>query len=370
MSMTIKAIAEASGVSAATVSRIINGTARVAPEKRAKVLAVMGERREPIRRRERTSRGINIGVLLLPEAHFDSFSMLDKLCELTDTLPRKSILTLLSPNILPQALEGSFRRGELSGMLIGGHRIESEDLRRVVERIPHVWLNSHWLEESEKNILMGNEFAGRLAARYLKKCGCRMPAVLRLASLNPGYAAQCDGFLFEYFSMKQECLCIELKFPSASDLLETAEESILEQLLESKELENADGFFFPEERLTTLYYRQQMKRGVPVRHPVVSCNHTPRYLCGYYPRPATVDLGPRQLARLALNELLDIINDGNTLRDKITTIVTPLLTPGELYDATTCSENRNTGVLRSFSMQDAGNSSLQHSAASERSDPL
>ena len=212
MSMTIKAIAEASGVSAATVSRIINGTARVAPEKRAKVLAVMGERREPIRRRERTSRGINIGVLLLPEAHFDSFSMLDKLCELTDTLPRKSILTLLSPNILPQALEGSFRRGELSGMLIGGHRIESEDLRRVVERIPHVWLNSHWIEESEKNILMGNEFAGRLAARYLKKCGCRMPAVLRLASLNPGYAAQCDGFLFEYFSMKQECLCIELNF--------------------------------------------------------------------------------------------------------------------------------------------------------------
>ena len=34
MPMTIKAIAEASGVSAATVSRIINGTARVAPEKR------------------------------------------------------------------------------------------------------------------------------------------------------------------------------------------------------------------------------------------------------------------------------------------------------------------------------------------------
>ena len=72
MPMTIKAIAEASGVSAATVSRIINGTARVAPEKRERVLAVIGERREPIRRREKTSRGVNIGVLLLPEAHFDS----------------------------------------------------------------------------------------------------------------------------------------------------------------------------------------------------------------------------------------------------------------------------------------------------------
>ncbi|AVM45164.1 LacI family transcriptional regulator [Victivallaceae bacterium BBE-744-WT-12] len=352
MPMTIKAIAEASGVSAATVSRIINGTARVAPEKRERVLAVIGERREPIRRREKTSRGVNIGVLLLPEAHFDSFSMLDKLCELADSLPGKSILSLLSPNILPQVLESSFRRGELSGMLIAGHRIESEELRRVVERIPHVWLNSYWTAEAGKNILMGNEFAGRLAARYLNKCGCRNPAVLRLPALNPGCAAQCDGFLFEYFTLKQECLCIELPFPDPSDQLETVEEAVLESVMESKVLEQADGFFFPEERLTALYYRLHMKRGVPVRYPVVSCNHTPEYLRGFYPRPAGIDLGPRLLARLALNELFCAITGEDIQKNKITTIVTPVLVPGELRNTNPASGHDGSGVFREFSTRD------------------
>lgn len=107
---------------------------------------------------------------------------------------------------------------------------------------------------------------------------------------------QCDGFLFEYFTLKQECLCIELPFPDPSDQLETVEEAVLESVMESKVLEQADGFFFPEERLTALYYRLHMKRGVPVRYPVVSCNHTPEYLRGFYPRPAGIDLGPRLLA--------------------------------------------------------------------------
>ena len=90
-----------------------------------------------------------------------------------------------------------------------------------------------------------------------------------------------------------------------------------------------------------------MKRGVPVRYPVVSCNHTPEYLRGFYPRPAGIDLGPRLLARLALNELFCAITGEDIQKNKITTIVTPVLVPAYFGS----SPRETTGECRSAQNQ-------------------
>ena len=63
--------------------------------------------------------------------------------------------------------------------------------------------------------------------------------------------------------------------------------------------------------------------------PVVSCNHTPEYLAGLYPRPASIDLGNRMLAELALDELLRRISGAPGRADHVAVIATPQLVPGE-----------------------------------------
>ena len=179
MGLTIREIAARAGVSAATVSRVVNGTGAVAPEKREQVLAVLGEQQAaPRRRRSANAAGKTLGVLMLPGSESDPRVIVNKLSAITEKLPRKWSLQLLSSEILPLELEARHLRGELAGLIIAGHGGCAPELGRVFARIPHVWLNSHRLADEGQTVLMGNEFAGRLAARYLIERGCRKIGVV------------------------------------------------------------------------------------------------------------------------------------------------------------------------------------------------
>ena len=116
MGLTIREIAARAGVSAATVSRVVNGTGAVAPEKREQVLAVLGEQQAaPRRRRSANAAGKTLGVLMLPGSESDPRVIVNKLSAITEKLPRKWSLQLLSSEILPLELEARHLRGELAG---------------------------------------------------------------------------------------------------------------------------------------------------------------------------------------------------------------------------------------------------------------
>lgn len=211
--------------------------------------------------------------------------IVNKLSAITEKLPRKWSLQLLSSEILPLELEARHLRGELAGLIIAGHGGCAPELGRVFARIPHVWLNSHRLADEGQTVLMGNEFAGRLAARYLIERGCRRPAVLDVASVNPGFPARVDGFRFEFFAQERECGRIAVTLPGGTAGFETAPAEVLEAALNGADYSGCDGLFSPEERLTALFYRVLTRRGGGVTIPVVSCNHTPEYLGGALPAP-------------------------------------------------------------------------------------
>ena len=90
-----------------------------------------------------------------------------------------------------------------------------------------------------------------------------------------------------------------------------------------------DGIFSPEERMTALLCRVFAKDPPPRRPRLISCNHTPEYFAGLFPRPASIDLGPRMLAELALRELMRRISGEEPRADHVAVIVTPQLVPGE-----------------------------------------
>ncbi len=326
---TVKEIAKQAGVSPATVSRVVNGTGSVSQEKREKVLAVLETWKLPHAPRQTTRRMKNIGALLPTRPESDSNAILRKLAALAAQLRPNWNLLLLPSGILPMELEARHLRGELEGLLLIGHTTESPDLRKSLHRIPHVWLNSHRSDSDNPTVLMGNEFAGRIAARYLLDKQCECFSTLSIPGLNPGLPGRVSGFRFELFSVEKTCRTLELTLPVGKKWLEECSDEELEQSIIAAVPERLEGgLFSPEERITALLHRVQRRRGgeLPL---LVSCNHTPEYLTGLYPRPATIDLGAKMLAELALKELLRRISGETPRADDIAVIVTPHLVQGD-----------------------------------------
>lgn len=329
MKLSLREIAEKSGVSASTVSRVINGHPGVANEIRERVQAVLFacRGREIGKSKSRQSRK-NVGVLFLPDARTDSNIVIIKLMVLAEKLPEKWNLILLNRAITPLELETRFRRNELAGLLLTGHLVEP-DLREVLVRLPHVWMNSYFTLDGETVTLGGNELAGRMAARYLLERGCERYGFLAVTSHNPGVTARYDGFRFELFSRDISCTRIEVELPEPvencpSDKIETA----LEEMLAIHARKLPDGLFSPEDRLTAIFHRVLCKCGCCLPR-MVSCNYTAEYLDGLYPRPASIDLGPALHAEQAMKELLRRINRQEKAADDIAVIVTPHLILGD-----------------------------------------
>ncbi len=327
MPATVKEIARRSGVSPATVSRILNGSGGVSEEKRLRVLqALEGEAPPDRTRRVRTGR--NIGLLLLPGSEQDAKSVIAKLDAIVRKLPAKWNLILLPPDISPFLLESRCLRGELAGLLIAGHGDCAEELMRILPEVPHVWLNSRRERGKADTVLMGNEFAGRIAGRYLIDSGCLRPAVLSLPSRNPGFRSRIDGFCYEFFSQGRS---FETLAETAGACFENLPNPELEKLLDRLAgTGDYDGLFVPEERLTALLHRALQKRGRAPWPRLVSCNYTPEYLAGLWPRPASVALGSRMVAELGFEELLRRISGEGKRPDNVAIIVTPELIPGDL----------------------------------------
>jgi len=333
---TVKEIAKQADVSPATVSRVLNGSKSVSAEKRERVLKVLKEwDLKSVPRQSTGSKTRSIGALLPPRPESDSGAILRKLATLAGEMRPNWNLVLLPAGILPMELEARHLRGELAGLLLIGPAAESTELLDTLKRIPHVWLNSHRSGGGNTpTVLMGNEFAGRIAARYLLDAGCSRFWVLSIPSRNPGLPGRVSGFRFELFSVDKTCETLEPALPPERAELESCTEEELERALDGilptfESDDGSGGLFIPEERLTALFYRVHARRGGGKLPRLISCNYTPEYLAGLWPRPTTIDLGAHMLAELALKELLRRISGEAPRADHIAAIVTPQLVPGD-----------------------------------------
>ena len=90
-----------------------------------------------------------------------------------------------------------------------------------------------------------------------------------------------------------------------------------------------DGIFSPEEALTPYLYRVFQQKKIRKYPRVISCNYTPGYLRGLYPRPASIDLHPETQVKLAIDELINRIEGKNPRPDNVASFIQPELIPGE-----------------------------------------
>lgn len=339
MKLTMKEIAEQANVSPATVSRVLNGNGEVAPDKRERVMQILAaetrKKRWVNRRKRHKTR--NVGLILLSGSRHDIRAVGTKIINITEQLPANYDLRIFPDPVNARLLETLFLRGELDGLLISGHQIKDMFLSILLEKIPHVWLNSHYLDDSRGVSLMGNEFAGKIAANYLLQHNCQKPAVLVFKNDNIGLNDRISGFSVHCFLQKKQAREIEVDIPLSqygNDFVlqngQLVEDSIVRALDAIPEKDFPDGIFSPEEIFTPYLYRAFTRKKLENLPLVISCNYTPGYLAGLYPRPASIDLHQETLVKLAIDELVNRIDGGSPRPDNIATIVQPELIPGEI----------------------------------------
>ncbi len=335
MKWNMKRIADEAGVSAATVSRVINGNENVTPEKRERVMKVIsGNQITDHLSKHKDNRIKHIGFLCLAGTEFDIFAVWRKVMAAAEALPYKMMLQIYPPNVTAMMLESQYLRKQLSGLLICGHTVDNPRILQLLERVPHVWLNSYQIHDQEPVVLMGNEFAGKIAVNYLVEHKCKRLGMLALQNDNPGLHTRLTGFRVHCFLKKIPCIEIPVVFPP----LHSGFGSILSDMAEiEKRIEMAlralprdsfpDGIFSPEEKFTPLLYRAlQRVRGkkMPL---LISCNHNPDCLAGLPVRPASIDLHPELVARLAVEELIGRINGNQGTPDNVAVVIRPELIP-------------------------------------------
>lgn len=327
MKMTVREIARRAGVSPATVSRVINGQEGMSAATRERVSAVLKEwTPTPAAGRKKRDGRRSLGILMPAELH-NHRTVVRKLNTICRTVGSRWNLVMLSPDITPQELESGYLRGDLAGLFIFGYGNHSPEFREAIARIPHGWLNSHDGGDGSR-VLMGNEQAGRLAARYLLENGCSRCAVLKFPSRNPGFGARVEGFRFEFFSWERPYAVLEAGEGPIEECEPAALERVFETLGAQGKLAGFDGFFSPEERLTP-WLHQALRKYPGKRWPrLVSCNYSPELLAGLWPRPASIELEQELLAELTCRTLLRRIAGEPEQEGKVSVVITPRLVPG------------------------------------------
>ena len=333
--MTYTQIAELAGVSEPTVSRVINGTGGVSAEKQQKVAAVLKQLNIPMGPRRKRSHSIVVGLLLLDGVEFDAQAAVTKINILCGKLPKKWELVLLNYRDNRQKVMSGIIRKELDGLFISGFGKLDEELKSYIDRIPHIWLNSHTEEPGTVSLnISGNELAGRFGARYLIESGCKFPAVISGKSINPGLPDRVNGFAFECFANKvkyKELFLEDADTPGIETASDEQLNGMMTALFRKKSRRKIDGIFFVEARLAAYFYRTKSRLAPEMGNIRTICGGSSAdCISGLYPRPAYINLSPDMVAEMAMEKLFNLIEKrGSEAAAGRTVVFTPRLIPGD-----------------------------------------
>lgn len=178
MSVTIKDVARLAGVSVATVSRVLNGSAPVQDETRERVLVVADKLRFSPNTAARSlsmRRSLAVGVIL-PDLYGEFFS---ELLRGMDQSAQRGGYSLLVSSSHHDAcgIEAAVRvmRGRVDGLIVMAPDVSRTALGKVLPRhIPTVLLNGHTAESGDVYALTVDNYGGAVAmTRHLLSLGHR-----------------------------------------------------------------------------------------------------------------------------------------------------------------------------------------------------
>ncbi len=323
--MTLQQVAKLAGVSASTVSRVINSRTNVKTDTADTVRRAMQELQfKPARRRvdrsiggRTTDRKTHIAMLILGSSDSNSIppheALLRGASAVCDRVGVQLSLRIASD---PDSAIASLDRHSVNGLLIHGQR-PTRVPNAIQQQIPTVWLMANRYRPTWGDQVMPDGTGiGQLAAQYLLRRGHRNVAYL---GLNTNWSFGVRWLSFREVveaagGIAHELTKGNLEFAHYWSLLGAGEsiEKLVQELVDLKPRPTAA--FVAEDWLLPLLYTAFAKRGISVGPgcdiDVVSCNNQPVHFMGLPNRPPTIDIRIESIGRYGVEQLLWRIRHG------------------------------------------------------------
>ncbi|MDD7986275.1 LacI family DNA-binding transcriptional regulator [Lentisphaera marina] len=333
--VSLQDVAKVAGVSAMTVSRVINNHPRVlakTSEKVQKVIKELGYTAVPsLRKRGRRSRahtGIHTGqialVLLGMEESFANNPVIGKtLHGIRSHLSANDISTVLVPVQDQKKIPDILDRRSIDGMIVTGE-FPKDSFKEYFADMPivYVYCLSNEIEMSYDQIMPNNKKVAGLASENFLKQGVKHCAFFDPSPNHPEFNIRGQEFI-KFFEKSGGKVDMYLD-KDLSDAPESAEQDVdrskfkkmIDRFLSNKD--RARAIFLPSDSVTAIFHRELRQKGEdPSEYQIISCNQERPYLEGLYPMPESIDIQSKQIGIKAAERLLLRLSDSALQTEKI-----------------------------------------------------
>lgn len=348
--MTLHSVAKAAGVSPSTVSRVINGHPRVAPDTADLVRAAMEKLQfKPTRRARQesaavsqTGKRLSVTLMVVGSSDNDLSPGFESLMRgVTSAANDLNVDLAIKFYSDPARIDFANGDGASDGYLIHGETPSSQAESRM-RRVPCLWLMANrqrpaWGDQ----ILPDNTAIGEIAANYLADRGHQ-----HLAICNIDWKSWSMEIRSRSFLRAAQLRGIQSTVIDTAENEEGVGESVAQGLdrssLEINQSVNIDqmvadivgvgagsvGLFVAEDRQVPLIYHKLRSRGLSVGHDgdveIISCNNQRPHLAGLNPVPATIDIRIETIGYRGMEFLLSRLRN-HRHSERIRAMVDPVL---------------------------------------------
>ena len=313
--MSIVKVAELSGFSHATVSRVINDRPGVSPEAAKAVreaIREIGYTPPPNRpgRKPKSGRGVRVGNVAM--IFMGARSPLARTPVTATVLHTVQLaladrgLNLVLGQVHPDgSLPPSVLNGAVDGLILHGEP-PARDVRAKIEHLPSVWLMSPRRHASDwgDRVMPDNGAIGRLAAEYLLGKGHRSIAFVHGKPNHLGYRDRAEAF--DEIATLGGAACHTLFDDEVEEPARDRAAVLLDAALRLDPLPT--GLFVPRDLVTAHMYKALRQRGLEpgVDVEIVSCDNA-AVLTMLDPEPASIEIFPERIGAKAVDVLLSRI---------------------------------------------------------------
>ncbi len=316
--ISIVDVAKQSGVSVATVSRVLNGSSQVRPETRELILEValrlgytLSERRPGPKPGRRVRRKTIALINVLDSYHYGvqvPSTYLALLRGVQEGAAQQGVAVRELMLSTEAQLSGELVDAGCAGFLLVGHP-PHETAQAFFKKKACCWLmNNPWTPTWGDHVMPDHREAGMVAAEYLIGRGCVTPAIIKLGQLDRVAALRQEGF--QYAAAKAG---VKAKAMTAKGSLVDGEGSYPEEVYVDEVIAGMrrmkpqpDGYFIDCDRSLATLYPVMVREGlvVPGRTGLIGCNNQQPFLKGIRPHPATIDVHFEQIGRIGVSQLM------------------------------------------------------------------
>lgn len=335
--VSITDVANAAGVSVATVSRVFNNSPSVKPDTRRRVLDAaekkgysLPERRPGPKPGSHRCRKRIAVINFFDRFHYSTqiastyLALLKGLhegCRTQQVFLGEFLMSTES------GLSDELQSGRYAGFLLVGFP-PHKSAQAFLKTKPCCWLmNNPWTPTWGDHVMPDHREVGMMAAEYLIAHRSKHPAIIKLGRTERVTALRQEGFAYAGSKAGVTVQSLAAKGLLNGEGLLYPEEVYVDETIEGiKQMKpRPDGFFIDCDRsLATLYpVMVREKLIVPGKTLLISCNNQQLYLEGISPHPATMEVHFEQIGRIGVAQLMWRIKNPDCRR--LRTLISPTL---------------------------------------------